>query len=404
MRRLAFLFLIFLATPLATPAVGQGQFTGLARLAGDGVQIAPTRDGLHLTIEMSRSVPWRVFTLTDPARLVVDFSELDWTGTDGAGHVADHAVITDLRTGLFRPGWSRLVMTMDDTLGIDEAEMRRMGEGARVSIRLARTDPDRFARMAGAPESAQFTMTPIEITRTPRGEGPLVVMLDPGHGGIDPGAERDGVREADLVLTFARELKEVLLRQDNVDVVMTRDEDVFVPLETRVSLARAAGADLFISIHADALAQGRAHGATVYTLAENATDIASQKLAERHNRSDLLAGVDLSQTGDGVALVLMDMARTETRPRSDKLADALVQGIHDKTGSTYKTPRLEAGFSVLKAPDIPSVLVELGFLSSKRDREKLVDPAWRQRAAEGMRDAILSWAEADAAAARRLRQ
>ncbi len=206
------------------------------------------------------------------------------------------------------------------------------------------------------------------------------------------------------MLTFARELKEVLLRQDGVEVVLTRDEDVFVPLEERVSMARAAGADIFLSLHADALAEGRANGATVYTLAEEATDIASQKLAERHDRADLLAGVDLSETGDEVALVLMDMARVETRPRSDALADAIVEGIREATGSTYKTPRLEAGFSVLKAPDIPSVLIELGFLSSKRDREKMVDPEWRRQAAEGIRNAILDWALEDTAAQDRLRQ
>lgn len=169
-------------------------------------------------------------------------------------------------------------------------------------------------------------------------------------------------------------------------------------------MARAAGADIFLSLHADALAEGRANGATVYTLAEEATDIASQKLAERHDRADLLAGVDLSETGDEVALVLMDMARVETRPRSDALADAIVEGIREATGSTYKTPRLEAGFSVLKAPDIPSVLIELGFLSSKRDREKMVDPEWRRQAAEGIRNAILDWALEDTAAQDRLRQ
>lgn len=394
---------VFLFLMMSAPGLAQ-QLTGLARLAGEGVVVTSDEQGVEIAIPMTRPVPWRVFTLDEPPRLVVDFSELDWDGTYGDALAADHPRIATMRTGLFRPGWSRMVVTLTEPLAVDAAAMRREGEAARVDLRLVPTDPESFAAKAGAPASARFTAAPIEMTRKPRGDGPLVVVLDPGHGGIDPGAEKGGVREADLVLTFARELKDVLLRSGNVDVVLTRDEDVFVPLEERVSLARAAGADLFISLHADALAQGRANGATVYTLSEDATDIASQKLAERHDRGDLLSGVDLSDTGDEVAMVLMDMARTETDPRSDALADALVQGIFEATGSTYKTPRLEAGFSVLKAPDIPSVLVELGFLSSKRDREKLIDPEWRQSAAEGMRDAILGWAEADAAAAARLRQ
>ncbi|MAM60129.1 N-acetylmuramoyl-L-alanine amidase [Maritimibacter sp. UBA3975] len=394
---------VLLFLMVAWAGVAQAQLSALARLDGDGLVIARGDEGLMLDLEMTRAVPWRVFSLADPARLVVDFSELDWTGVDEAA-LASVEGVTAVRTGLFRPGWSRLVVTLDDPFLVEQAGMRRVGQdGARVGLTLVPTDAETFAAEVGAPESAVFDMAD-PLPPVSRGEGPLVVVLDPGHGGIDPGAEREGIREADLMLTFARELKEVLLRQDGIDVVLTRDEDVFVPLEERVSFARAAGADIFLSLHADALAEGRANGATVYTLAEEATDIASQKLAERHDRADLLAGVDLNQTGDEVALVLMDMARTETQPRSDALADAIVDGIRTATQSTYKTPRLEAGFSVLKAPDIPSVLIELGFLSSKRDREKMVDSEWRRRAAEGIRDAVLEWALEDQAAKERLRQ
>ncbi|MEC7762923.1 MAG: N-acetylmuramoyl-L-alanine amidase [Pseudomonadota bacterium] len=383
--------------------LAQAQLSALARLTGDGVVLSQAGEGLSLDIEMTRAVPWRVFSLADPARLVVDFSEVDWTGVDEAALETVDGV-AEVRTGLFRPGWSRIVVTLDAPFVVESAGMRKIDETrAEVALRLMPTDEARFATTVGAPESAVFRAAdaPPPVRR---GEGPLVVMLDPGHGGIDPGAEREGLRESDLMLTFARELKEVLLRQDGVEVVLTRDEDVFVPLEERVSMARAAGADIFLSLHADALAEGRANGATVYTLAAEATDIASQKLAERHDRADLLAGVDLTETGDEVALVLMDMARTETQPRSDALADAIVEGIRASTQSTYKTPRLEAGFSVLKAPDIPSVLIELGFLSSKRDREKMADPAWRQSAAEGIRNAIFDWAVQDTAAQERLRQ
>jgi len=179
-------------------------------------------------------------------------------------------------------------------------------------------------------------------------------------------------------------------------VVLTREGDEFVPLEARVSIARRARADLFLSLHADALVDGRASGSTIYILSEAASDLASQKLAERHDRGDLLAGVDLSDQDDVIAGVLMALARTETAPRTDKLADALVAGL-SQTIVMHKRPRLSAGFSVLKAPDIPSVLLELGFLSSKRDRDRLNDDKWRAQAAAGIRDGLLNWAISDAA-------
>jgi N-acetylmuramoyl-L-alanine amidase len=187
-------------------------------------------------------------------------------------------------------------------------------------------------------------------------------------------------------------------------VVMSREEDVFVPLESRISVARAAAADVFLSLHADALAEGEATGSTVYLLADAASDAASARLAERHDRADLLAGVDLAGQDDVVATVMMDMARTETQPRSDRLAAALVAAIGEGGGRMHRHPIQEAAFSVLKSPDIPSVLLELGFLSSESDRALLADPVWRAGMQEAIRAALGAWAEADAAEARLIRQ
>ncbi|WP_298499839.1 N-acetylmuramoyl-L-alanine amidase [uncultured Maritimibacter sp.] len=400
--RFLFLVSLILGGLFPTASIAQDALTALSRLTGEGLTIETGPQGVEIGIEMNRSVPWRVFTLDAPMRLVVDFSELDWDAVDpeaGAGLAEVGAV----STGIFRPGWSRMVVELTEPLAIKGAAMRAEGEGARVAISLVPTDADAFAARAGAPPSARFDVaelpTPGQVE-----DDTFVVVIDPGHGGIDPGAEREGVMEKDLVLTFARALEEAFLRDTDVQVVLTRSDDSFVPLEERVSLARIAKADVFLSLHADALAEGRANGATVYTLSEDASDVASQKLAERHDRADLLAGVDLTETDDAVALVLMDLARTDTQPRSDALADAIVEGIRTATGSTYKTPRMQASFSVLKAPDIPSVLIELGFLSSKRDFEKLTDPEWRASMAVGIRDAVMTWAEADEAGAERRRQ
>ncbi|UWQ12572.1 N-acetylmuramoyl-L-alanine amidase [Aliiroseovarius crassostreae] len=359
---------------------------------------------------MTRAVPWRVFTLTQPRRLVIDFSELDWTGLDREAVLYESDRISDLRAGLYRPGWTRLVLDLAEPLKIKTSQMTTGDQGARLQLRLEPVSDEEFAQTAGAPDLGAtrpaFVSESGDAVGKPhqRGQAALRVVLDPGHGGIDPGAERDGVVEADLVLTFARELRDVLRRAGGFDVVLTRDDNSFVSLEERVTIARHAGADVFISLHADALAQGRATGATVYTLSKEATDLASQKLAERHDRGDLLAGVDLREQDDEVALVLMDLARRETTPRSSALADALVEGIHSATGSIYKTPRMEAGFSVLKAPDIPSVLLELGFMSSPKDLERMTSAKWRSQAAEGIRDALQYWAIQDAAQADRLRK
>ncbi len=380
--------------------------SALSHLTGDGVVVDGIWRGLDLRIEMTRPVPWRVFTLDAPRRLVIDFSELDWAGLDRDAILYDSNKIGDLRAGVFRPGWSRLVLDLNEPMAVTRSEMKTEtgqngAEKTIVHLRLKTVSDAAFAQSAGAPDQARLPDVAQDDggKKPERGEGPLVVVLDPGHGGIDPGAERDGVVEARLMLTFAKELREVLMRSGGFDVILTREDDRFVSLEERVTIARRAQADVFISLHADALAQGRATGATVYTLSEEASDLASQKLAERHDREDLLAGVDLSRQDDEVALVLMDLARQDTAPRSDALADAIVEGIFSATGAVYKSPHLKAGFSVLKAADIPSVLIEIGFLSSPKDLKRLTSPDWRKDAASGIRDALQYWALQDAAKA-----
>jgi len=186
--------------------------------------------------------------------------------------------------------------------------------------------------------------------------------------------------------------------------VLTRDRDMFLSLQGRITRARAAGADAFISLHADALARGTASGTTVYTLSRVASDQASALLAASHDRNDLLAGVDLKQQDDLVASVLMDMARVETGPRSEKLADAIVKGVARAVGRMRVRPRLSAGFSVLKAPDIPSVLVEFGFMSNPRDLALLTSRKWRARMIDGLVAGLESWVLQDAAEARLLRR
>ncbi|WP_300436886.1 N-acetylmuramoyl-L-alanine amidase [uncultured Mameliella sp.] len=398
-------FLTFLMALSLWAGAASAQDAGLARLIDGGIEDRRF-GGTELTLTLSQGVPWRVFTLTDPDRLVLDFAEVDWQGADPA-ELNQSDRISALRMGLFRPGWSRLVAELAEPMLVQSAGMRVLpdGAGAELTLRLQPGDAASFAKTAGPPADPSWVRTRPRARRTdPDPDRPLTIVLDPGHGGIDPGAQRDGVTEADLVLTFALELREVLLRSGDYDVRLTRQEDRFVSLEGRVKYAHEVGADLFISLHADALEEGVAHGAAVYTLAEEASDAASAALAERHDRDDLLAGLDLTGTDDRVAQILMDLARLDNTPRSQALAEHIVAGIDASLGHVHKDPLRQAAFSVLKSADIPSVLVELGFLSTEQDRRNLQDPVWRTGMARGLRDGIAAWALEDEALSRLRRQ
>lgn len=385
--------MVMLWLPLGVAAQ---ELTGLARLDVASSAIRQEGEATQVTLALSQPVPWRVRVMDSPPRLILDMREADWTGLEHVVQESDK--IRSLRAGVIRPGWSRLVMELAGPVRIEAAGMVTEGE-VQVTLRLVPDTPEAFAAAAAQPEPQDWALPDAAEPAAPqgRGEGPVIVVLDPGHGGIDPGAERDGHTEADIVLTFARELKDILLRDGGFSVVMTRDADVFVPIETRISIARAAGAHVFLSLHADALPEGEAVGATIYSLAEEASDAAAQALAERHDRDDLLSGVDLSAQDDLVASILMDMARTETRPRIERLAMSLEQAIKARDIRMHRVPRQSGGFSVLKSPDIPSLLLELGFMSSASDLARLTDPEWRGRMALALRDGLVAWVAEDQA-------
>ena len=400
---------VFLALMMCLWAMGANaqSFGGLARVDMEGSRLSDTRQGLVLELELSQGVPWRVFTLDAPERLVVDFREVDWRGVDGTLlDMAERA--REVRVGSFQPGWSRMVVALTGPFGIEAADMALDAEAgtAQLVIELEETSPETFAAAAGAPDLPGWDLRKASgLDRTEKdADKPFTVVIDPGHGGIDPGAEKDGLAEKDLMLALAREMKDVLVRDADIRVVLTREDDSFVSLERRVAIAHQVRADLFLSLHADALSEGRAHGATVYTLSDSASDKASEALAERHDRADLLAGIDLTGSDDTVADVLMDLARLETQPRAGQLAKAIQLGIRENGLPLNSRPMRMAGFSVLKSPDIPSVLLEVGFLSSDRDRANIADKAWRDRMAQAVSDAVVAWRMADAANAELVRQ
>ena len=392
-RILAVVLSVFLTGPLLAQDLG-----ALARFQG-GAATDQWR-GTELRLDISQGVPWRVFTLTTPNRLVLDFREVQWGDIDPQTLI-DSTRISALRVGGYRPGWSRLVAELAEPMVVETAvlETNALTGTASISVKLQPSDQSDFDALAGAPRDTRWDLPDAADVSPapPRDPNRLVVMLDPGHGGIDPGAENGEISEAALMLTFARELQDVLRRAGGFDVALTRDGDYFVSLEARVAAARDAGADIFISLHADALTEGEARGAAIYTLSDEASDAASAALAERHDRDDLLAGVDLSQSDDRVANVLMSLARLQNAPRSEALARHMLEGIENAIGRVHKKPLRRAGFSVLKAADIPSVLLELGFLSTDADLKNLNDPFWRQGMAAGIRDGLVVWRDEDIA-------
>ncbi|MGI9391198.1 MAG: N-acetylmuramoyl-L-alanine amidase [Boseongicola sp.] len=373
-----------------TSASAESADNAIVRLTDEGAVISDQGAHVELSIGLTKSLPWRVFTLDDPARLVVEFSELSW---DSIPKISSSS-IDEVKVGNYRPGWSRLVAVLREPLLIDTAELSA-GEGntRQLKVRLLPTSADEFRQsvLVEPFESVQL-VPPIN-----QSNNLLRVAIDPGHGGIDPGAEADNLVEANLTLRFARQLKETLLRSGRFDVTLTRENDEFVPLEKRMTLARSAGADVFLSLHADALGPdaGPASGMTVYTLAEEVADVATLRLAERHARNDILAGVDLGAAEDDIAIALLNLARRETTPRSEALAGSLLEGFAMKSLVVNSKPHRRGEFAVLKAAEVPSVLIELGFLSSAKDRERLSSQEWSLDAAEAIRLALELWADAD---------
>lgn len=402
MIRAALVFMVFFISCL--PAAAQ-DLRALARVLAEGSRLEDDGRAVVLDLALTQAVPYRVFVLDDPARVVLDFREVNWTGLAPDFDRSDR--ISDVVTGRADAGWSRMVLTLTGPMAVDQAGMITddADGSATVQLRLLPVRQAEFADLAAhVPLGVQLPPVPVEAAVGPRGDGPIMIAIDPGHGGVDPGAQRRGQDEADLMLVFAIELREVLLRSGRFDVVLTREGDWFVSLPERVTIAREARAQAFLSLHADALSEGVARGATVYTLSETASDAASEALAEAHDRADLLAGVDLAGSDDGLADVLIDLARLETAPRSEALADRIVAALDQAGANLHRPPRLEAGFSVLKAADIPSVLVELGFISDSEDLANLTDAGWRARVQEAIRDALLAWASEDEVRATLLRQ
>ncbi|MGC2070118.1 MAG: N-acetylmuramoyl-L-alanine amidase [Pseudolabrys sp.] len=357
------------------------------RIGGDDKQT-------RFVVDLSRKIDITAFMLADPYRVVVDLPRTTFKLPANTG-VQARGLVKAFRYGLIMQGGSRIVLDtkapvrLEKSFVIDAAE----GQPARLVLDLVATDRASFMRnITLANRSAQQSASARPSDAPPKVEGdarPLIV-IDPGHGGIDNGAKGTGGElEKDVVLAFALTLREKLEAQGKYRVAMTRSEDEFIALGERVRFARSRNAALFVSVHADALPkrEGLAEGATVYTLSENASDAEAARLAETENKADVIAGVDLTAEPDDVANILVDLAQRETKTFSMQFARTVVEELKS-AARLHKHPLKSAGFKVLLAPDVPSVLVELGYMSTKDDLKQLTSANWRARTAQALAQAV----------------
>ena len=378
------LFPSFLFLFLATPLVSEVSF---ARFIKEN-SFAKDRffGGIEINLQLSQGVPYKIWMDRDPLSLIIDFNVLNFNGID-LEKINQSKNIKSIEIKELDTEWSRLSFHLADYWAIENTEMSisPQDNSASLSIFLKSISEGIFS-LTDKPNK-DFSRNKISAIEN----NDFVVVLDPGHGGRDPGAEAGGYRESSLMLELAEAVKESLIRNTDFKVVLTRTEDKFLSLEDRITIASQSDANLFISLHADAVIEGEASGTTVYLLSDKATDKMSAQLASRHDRSEILRGVDLSGLDSQVASVLLDMARQETKPRSEAVASFILKVFKEKITELSSQPLRYAAFSVLKSPDIPSILIEAGFMSTSSDLKNLTTKKWRREFADSLAEAISRW-------------
>jgi N-acetylmuramoyl-L-alanine amidase len=366
------------------------------RLAGDSKQT-------RFVLDLDKAIHFRAFALADPYRVVVDMPQVSFKLAAGAG-TAGRGLIKAFRYGLVMPGGSRIVFDLTGPAKIVSSYVldAANGQPPRLVLELEEVDRTAFVQSLAVESRPDLRPaiadTPVvavaaQVVATSKPAAPAdlrpVIVIDPGHGGIDNGTQAGGENEKNLVLGFGLALRDRIEKNGKYRVVMTRSDDTFIPLGDRVRIARNQSAALFVSIHADALPRGEgdARGATIYTLSDRASDAEAERLAEAENKADAIGGVNLTEEPTEVADILIDLAQRETRTFSNRFA-RLLMGEMKNTARMHKNPLKSAGFKVLKAPDVPSVLIELGYVSNKGDLQHLVSEDWRSRTVGSMAQAI----------------
>lgn len=368
------------------------QYAREFRMAGDASR-------LRIVVEFDREPEMRWFMLANPPRLVFDLkhTKLAFNAED----IKARGLVAGVRYGASADEGSRLVLSAKGSFNVERVDVLKNenSAGYRLVADVAAAS-DREFRQAMAEQSQVTGSTEAAPGEKDAGKS-FHIVIDAGHGGFDGGAHGvvSGTAEKTVTLAFALELRAALAALGRYDVSMTRETDVFLPLDERVAIARRHEADLLISIHADTIDVPELHGATVYTVSDKASDPAAEATAVRENLSDELAGIKTPEDNQQVADILVDLFRRETHAFSARFARSLVDEFSSSIGM-IKNPHRSAGFRVLRAPDVPSVLIELGYLSNPDDEAKLRDPEWRRKAIDGIVNSVAAFSESAATALR----
>jgi N-acetylmuramoyl-L-alanine amidase len=392
------------APPKPVPAPGPGPVIG-TKPKGPLPIVMSARIGEHddrtrLVIELSDPVNLRAFALANPDRVVIDMPEVSWR-LGAPPRPSGFGAIKSYRYGQFRAGNSRMVIDLNQPVSVSDSLVipPSAGFGYRVVIDLFPTTRPKFDANAGWPADLRKRETDAERlaamiaaqqapTAPARAAGKKIIVLDPGHGGIDSGTVGvNGLMEKDLALAEGLILARVL-RGRGYTVFMTRENDTFVPLRQRVAIARTHKADLFIALHADAHPDPSTTGLSIYTLSDGRSDREGAALAKRENQSDVIAGVDLSGGNNPVAPILIDLVQRDTVNKSTRFATQAIARLSQVTDILARRPHRSASLAVLTAPDVPSVLMELGYLSNASDARQMNTLKWRNEVAEAIADAI----------------
>jgi len=367
-----------------------------ARLGGDS---ARTR----FVADLSAATDYRIFTLSDPYRIIIDLPDVSFKLPQGLG-ATGKGLVSAFRYGLFAPGKSRIVIDVIGPVHVEQSFVLKATkkQPAKLVVDIVPTDVANFKRRQnelskkrrkdnGAVKKTSLDKTIDKLTKTDKPRGRPRIVIDPGHGGLDPGASgRGGSKEKDIVLNFAKALKKEIQRLNKYDVKLTRTVDVFVPLAKRVEIAEDYNAALFISIHADSISRrlaSRTRGASIYTLSKEGSDKEAQALAAKENQSDILAGLDLPEDSNEVGGILLDLTMRETKNQSLKFSDFAVDKMQTKTKFTQNKTR-SANFVVLRSAFVPSVLIELGFISNRKDEQLLRSKKWQLSLSKALTRAV----------------
>lgn len=365
---------------------------GAAEAAGGpsliGVRVWPSEDYTRVTLEYDRPITYSQLLIKNPDRLVVDVEDVEFDSVLAGlpGKIAESdPYIKLIRAGRNRPGVVRLVIELKGEVKPQVFTLQPVGDyGYRLVLDLYPAEPpDPLMALLNKRPEVPAKPEPGQVSRL------VTVVLDPGHGGEDPGAiGRGGSYEKNVTLSIARRLKAMIDGEPNMRSLMTRDGDYFIPLAQRVDKARRVRADLFVSIHADAFVKPTARGSSVFVLSEHgASSTAARWLAQRENAADLIGGVNIGVKDPHLARTLLDLSQTATLNDSLKLGRDVL-GELGRVNSLHKGRVEQAGFAVLKAPDIPSILVETAFISNPEEEKRLLDEDYQERMAEALLQGI----------------